>query len=57
MPALKRARVEPTEDWSKLQLRFNWPEQGGSEYALRHRRGILAVQPPLFELGATGSPQ
>jgi hypothetical protein len=31
MPAPKRARMEPTEDWTELQLRFNWPEQCGYE--------------------------
>jgi transposase len=27
MPARKRERIEPTEDWSQLQLRLDWPEQ------------------------------
>jgi hypothetical protein len=31
MPAPKRVRIEPTEDWTELQLRFHWPEQGGYE--------------------------
>jgi transposase len=31
MPAPKRSRVEPTDDWGKLQLRFQWPEQSGYE--------------------------
>ena len=26
MPARKRERVEPTDDWSQLQLRLDWPE-------------------------------
>jgi hypothetical protein len=31
MPAAKRSRVEPTDDWGRLQLRFQWPEQTGYE--------------------------
>jgi hypothetical protein len=31
MPAARRSRIEPTDDWTELQLRFNWPEQGGYE--------------------------
>jgi hypothetical protein len=31
VPARKRPRIEPTDDWSELQLRFDWPEQGGYE--------------------------
>jgi putative transposase len=27
MPSRKRALLQPTEDWSQLQLRFTWPEQ------------------------------
>lgn len=27
MPLRKRPRIEPTEDWSQLQLRIVWPEQ------------------------------
>src|SRR5215212_5717926 len=31
MPARKRERIEPTDDWSQLQLRLDWPEQAGYE--------------------------
>ena len=31
MPARKRPRAELTDDWSELQLRFDWPEQGSYE--------------------------
>ena len=31
MPAPRRSRSEPTEDWAALQLRFQWPEQTGYE--------------------------
>ena len=31
MPARKRLRSEPTDDWAALQLRFDWPEQSGYE--------------------------
>ena len=31
MPAPKRSRIELTDDWTDLQLHFNWPEQGGYE--------------------------
>ena len=31
MPASKRSRSEPTDDWGQLQLRFQWPEQAGYE--------------------------
>jgi transposase len=31
MPARSRPRLEPTEDWAQLQLRFDWPEQVGYE--------------------------
>ncbi len=27
MPASKRPRLEPTDDWSQLRLRLRWPEQ------------------------------
>ncbi len=27
MPAAKRVRTPPTEDWDALQLRLHWPEQ------------------------------
>src|SRR5215213_6283390 len=27
MPARKRERIEPTDDWAQLQLRLDWPEQ------------------------------
>jgi transposase InsO family protein len=27
MPARKRERVEPTDDWAQLQLHLDWPEQ------------------------------
>jgi len=27
MPAPKRRRIEPTDDWQQLQLLFTWPEQ------------------------------
>src|SRR5215213_1842019 len=26
MPARKRERIEPTDDWAQLQLRLDWPE-------------------------------
>ena len=31
MATAKRARSEPPEDWSQLQLRFTWPEQASYE--------------------------
>ncbi len=31
MPAPRRAKSEPTEDWSQLQRRFTWPEQASYE--------------------------
>jgi putative transposase len=31
MPTRSRPRLEPTEDWAQLQLRFDWPEQVGYE--------------------------
>ncbi len=31
MPTRKRPRAELTDDWSELQLRFDWPEQGSYE--------------------------
>ena len=31
MPAPRRSRIEPTEDWPELQLSFHWPEQTGYE--------------------------
>src|SRR5919204_1134080 len=31
MPARTRPRLEPTDDWDQLQLRFDWPEQTGYE--------------------------
>jgi hypothetical protein len=31
MPAPRRAKSEPTEDWNQFQLRFTWPEQANYE--------------------------
>jgi hypothetical protein len=31
MPVARRAKIEPTEDWSQLRLRFTWPEQASYE--------------------------
>jgi hypothetical protein len=27
MPTRKRSRIEPTDDWTRLQLRLAWPAQ------------------------------
>jgi|ERR687887_2410069 hypothetical protein len=63
MPARTRPRLEPTDDWDHLQLRFDWPEQVGYELirpvvlfgftpAERSKQtGHRSPQLPLWELG------
>jgi hypothetical protein len=53
MPAPKRVRIEATEDWTELQLRFNWPEQGGYELI---RPVVLFGFTPAERAQQTGMP-
>jgi hypothetical protein len=43
MPFRKRLRIEPTEDWSQLQLHLAWPEKVGYELI---RPVVLLGWPP-----------
>ena len=53
MPAPKRTRIEATEDWTELQLRFNWPEQIGYELI---RPVVLFGFTPAERAQQTGMP-
>jgi putative transposase len=53
MPFRKRPRVDPTEDWSQLQLRLAWPEQVSYELI---RRVVLFGSSPAERAKQTGIP-
>ena len=52
MPAAKRVRTPPTDDWDTLQLHFSWPEQ--QQYELI-RPVVLFGQPLLERAEETGA--
>jgi putative transposase len=52
MPARKRERIEPTDDWSQLQLRLDWPEQAGYELI---RPVVVFGHSPIDRAEQTGS--
>ena len=51
MPARKRQRIEPTEDWTQLQFRLDWPEQTGYELI---RPVVVFGSSPLDRAEQTG---
>jgi hypothetical protein len=51
MPARKRERIEPTEDWSQLQLHLDWPER--TRYELI-RPVVVLGQAPAERAKLTG---
>jgi hypothetical protein len=51
MPARKRSRIDPTDDWTQLQLHLDWPEQTGYELI---RPVVVFGQRPIERSEQTG---
>jgi hypothetical protein len=52
MPARKRERIDPTDDWPQLQLHLDWPEQAGYELI---RPVVVFGHSPVDRAEQTGS--